>query len=262
MKLGFIGSGTITEAVVGGLLRAGEPHAIRLSPRSDATSRRLAARHGNVSREESNAAVVDGSDVVVLAVRPDQLDEALVGLRFRPEQIVVSLIAAVSCAELAALVAPATRICRVTPLPPVERGKGPILIYPAIEAVVGLFEGLGDLILPADEAEMQALACASGFMSSYFELQNALTTWLVGRDVEAERASLYVRSMLSALSGIALETPGAETAGLPPAHETKGGLNERVRRLLTRQGWFDAAGGALASLQSLKRDDLKQVAAP
>jgi pyrroline-5-carboxylate reductase len=262
VKLGFIGVGTITEAVVGGLQHSGVLHAIHLSPRSDETSRRLAAVHDNIFREESNAAVVDKSDLVVLAMRPDQLDGALPGLRFRPDQIVVSFVAAVSCAEIAALVAPAKAVCRVTPLPPVERGKGPILIYPAIDAVVGLFKGLGEVIVPADEAEMRALACASGFMSSYFELQNALASWLVGRDVDKDKASRYVRSMLSALSEVALDTPGAGTGGLPLAHETKGGLNERVRRLLTQEGWFADAGTALASLQTLQRNDLTQAATP
>jgi pyrroline-5-carboxylate reductase len=64
--------------------------------------------------------------------------------------------------------------------------------------------------------------------------------------------------MLSALGEVALDTPADETDGLPPAHETKGGLNERVRRLLRQEGWFEGAGAALASLQSLKRNDLKQ----
>jgi pyrroline-5-carboxylate reductase len=262
VRLGFIGAGTITEAVVGGLKSTGSAQPIHLSPRSDATSRRLASAHANVFREESNALVVDKSDVVILAMRPDQLDGALAGLRFRPGQIVVSFVAAVSCAEIGAMVAPATTICRVTPLPPVERRKGPILVYPAVEPIVALFEGLGEVIVPADEAEMRDLACASGFMSSYFELQNALTGWLIGRAVDPGRASRYVRTMLSALSEIALDTPGPETSGLPQSHETKDGLNERVRRLLTREGWFDDAGAALASLQSLKRTDLKAAATP
>jgi pyrroline-5-carboxylate reductase len=255
VKLGFIGVGTIAEAVIGGL-QSGGGHEFFLSPRSEAASRRLAAAHGNIRRAESNAAVVERSDVVFLAVRPDQVDAALDGVRFRPDQIVASLIAATPVAEVAAMVAPATAVCRMVPLPPIEQRQGPLLLYPALEPIVGLFRGLGDLIVARDESELRALACASGFMSSYFQLQNSLAGWLVGREVEPDKASLYIRSMFAALSEVALATPAGETAALPPHHETKGGLNEKVRRRLTQEGWFDQAGEALAALQALGRQDL------
>jgi pyrroline-5-carboxylate reductase len=45
-----------------------------------------------VVREDSNAAVAAKSDIVFLAVRPQQMPE-LVGLRFRAEQTVVSFLA-------------------------------------------------------------------------------------------------------------------------------------------------------------------------
>ena len=93
LSLGFIGAGAITDAVVQGLHAAGNAgHEIHLSPRSEACSRALAARYERVVREDSNAAVVAKSDVVFLAVRPQQMRE-LVGLRFRAEQIVVSFLA-------------------------------------------------------------------------------------------------------------------------------------------------------------------------
>ena len=85
MNLGFLGAGAITDAVVQGMHAAGnEGHEIHLSPRSEARSRALAARYERVVREDSNAAVVAKSDIVFLAVRPQQMPE-LVGLRFRAE---------------------------------------------------------------------------------------------------------------------------------------------------------------------------------
>jgi pyrroline-5-carboxylate reductase len=256
MKLGFIGIGTIAEAVVGGLQQDGGAHEIFLSPRSEAASRRLADAHGNIHRLDSNAAVVERCDIVFLAVRPDQVETALAGVRFRPDQIVVSFIAAAPLEEIAALVAPAAAVCRVVPLPPIETCRGPVLLYPAMDPITALFQGLGDLIVARDEAELRALSCAGCFMSSYFELQNALAGWLVGCDVEPGKASLYIRSMFASLSGVALATPSDKVAELPPHHETKGGLNEKVRRRLRQDGWFDRVGEAVATLQSLGRSDL------
>jgi pyrroline-5-carboxylate reductase len=59
-RLGFIGVGVTTDAVVQGLHAAGNAgHKIHLSPRSEARSRALAARYEHVVREDSNAVVTD-----------------------------------------------------------------------------------------------------------------------------------------------------------------------------------------------------------
>jgi pyrroline-5-carboxylate reductase len=79
-SLGFIGAGAITDAVVQGLHAAGKTeHEIHLSPRSEARSRALAARYERVIREDSNAAVVAKSDIVFLAVRPQQMPDTISG---------------------------------------------------------------------------------------------------------------------------------------------------------------------------------------
>ena len=126
VSLGFIGAGAITDAVVQGLHAAGNAgHEIHLSPRSEARSRALAARYERVIREDSNAAVVAKSDIVFLAVRPQQMRE-LVGLRFRAEQTVVSFLAGTPIDQLRPFVAPAARLVRVVPLPCIRLRQGPI----------------------------------------------------------------------------------------------------------------------------------------
>ena len=86
-RLGFIGAGTITDAVVQGLHAAGNTkHDIHLSPRSEARSRPLAARYERVIREDSNEAVVAKSDIVFLAVRPQIVRDVLRELRVRDGQ--------------------------------------------------------------------------------------------------------------------------------------------------------------------------------
>ena len=137
MKLGFIGTGTITEAFVLGLQHKHAPHEILLSPRSETVSTALAARFANVTRLASNAEIAARSDIVFLAMRPAQLEEALDGISFRAGEIVVNFVAGLSMAELQVL-APASRVCRVLPLPMIARGAGPVVCYPALPAVLKL----------------------------------------------------------------------------------------------------------------------------
>src|SRR5262245_24309396 len=123
MKLGLVGTGAIGEAIVRGLCGAGghrEP--VFVTARTQARSARLAAAFPNVRVLSANQAVVDASDWVVLAVRPEQARDVASSLRFRPEHRVISLVAGLGLDALGPLVAPASRFHRANPLPFIEHG--------------------------------------------------------------------------------------------------------------------------------------------
>jgi pyrroline-5-carboxylate reductase len=255
LSIGFLGVGTLTTALVEGMRRHGIDDPIHLSPRSEAASLRLAETYTGVIRHRSNAAVVEASDVVVLATRPPQLDGAVRGLPFRAGQIVVTAIAGTPVADVAMLVAPA-EACRVLPLPTAARGEGPLVVFKMPPPAFALFEPLGDIIEASDEAEFAAYAAVSAAMSTYFTLQLALIDWLRDNGASEEGAATYCRSLLRALAGTSLATDLSELGQLPMRHETPGGLNERVRSRLQRERWFDAPGQAFDGLAALKRADL------
>lgn len=248
-SIGFIGCGTLTEAVVRAFrARGSQGPEILLSPRSEAISRRLAADLPGVRRLDSNAAVAREAEIVFLAVRPQVIDEALAGVSFRPGQIVASFLAKTSLADLSARLGPEPTICRVTPLTAIAHQKGPIILHPTIPAVAALFEGLGECVEAASEGEIMALGCASGLLSTYFGFQAAVIAWLTGRGVPRETAERYVLSMLEGLSATAIATPPADRDALIARHETPAGLNERSRTRLEALGWFDEIGRALDAL--------------
>jgi pyrroline-5-carboxylate reductase len=249
-RLGFIGVGVITNAVVQALHAAGNAgHEIHLSPRSEPRSRALAARYEHVVREDSNAAVAAKSDIVFLAMRPQQMPE-LTGLQFRAEQTVVSFLAGTPIDQLRPFVAPAARLVRVVPLPCISLGQGPILMTPSDPTVGALFNRLGDLIVLSDEANLAAAASITGLMSSHFELQNVAIDWLRTQKVPEEQAALYVRSFFAGLGSIGL---AAGRAGEPidvADYETRGGLNEACRTRLRGTGWFGQINEALRAIQA------------
>jgi pyrroline-5-carboxylate reductase len=246
--LGFIGCGTLTDAVVRAIRRDGGGPPILLSPRSESLSARLAAELPRVTRAASNADVIAGAQTVVLAMRPQQIDEALDGLRFSAGQTVVSFVAKLSIDELRRRVAPAREVCRVIPLTMIADGKGPIVVFPRIEAVARLFDGCGLVIEPKTEEQVTAFGCASAVMSTYFQFQNTVVDWLETRGIDPADASGYVAAMLDGLAATGMANQGAARFALPELHETKGGLNEHCRRELTASGWFAAITAALDAL--------------
>jgi pyrroline-5-carboxylate reductase len=106
------------------------------------------------------------------------------------------------------------------------------------------------------EQELRTLGCVSGFMSTYFELQQVLVRWLEDSDVPRSHASLYVRSMLAGLADTARRSPEELQGELPRHHETRGGLNERVRRHLRERRWFEEPARAFDVLKELSRSSL------
>lgn len=253
MRIGFIGTGTISAAVVEGLQRLPEVPEILVSPRSETTSVALAAKFRSVTRAASNAEVAK-ADIVFVGMRPAQLDDAVSGIDFGERQIVVSMVAGFSLADIRARWTRPT-VCRFIPLPGIARGMGPMTIYPAVPEVIALLSPLGELFVVRDEAGLH-FGGTNAFMSSYYELQRALIAVGTGAGQSESDARRYVVSMLGMLADTAQRTPDALFDSLVQEHQTKGGLNERVRAALLAQGWFDQPRAALNATTTLGRKSL------
>ena len=246
MRLGFVGTGTITTAVVTGLCTAARPpERILVSPRNAEKAAALAETFPQVAVGKDNQAVIDGSDWVFLAVIPQIAREVLTRLRFGAGQRIVSLIATLSGSELAELVAPATAIVRVVPLPPVARHLGPIALCPPDREVTELLNRIGSVVEVEDEHRLYALWSVTALMAPYFALLGKTTDWLAAQGVEASAGSRYTGAMFHGLSVFGAEAGPEGFDPLTAEHQTPGGLNEQALRTLAVGGWYDALDGVL-----------------
>ena len=140
VRLGFVGTGAITSAIVTGLNAAGlGGDTILVSPRNAETAAALAAKFPSVTVAASNQAVLDGSDVVMLAVRPQVAAEVLSELKFRADHRVISLMAIVPLEQVRAMVVPAHTVTRAVPLPLVADCCGPTPIFPPDQGPAACF---------------------------------------------------------------------------------------------------------------------------
>lgn len=236
MTLGFVGTGTIVAAIVEGLCLTPDAGPILVSPRNADIAADLAARFLNVRIAESNQAVLDGSDMVMLAVRPQIADAVLRELRFRPGHKVVSLIATVSLDYLRGAVAPATDVIRAVPLPAVARRQGPTAVYPPDPAIIALFDTLGTAVALDNESEFDAFSTTTAVMASYFAFAGTVTSWMERNGIAAGTARAFVGQMLAGLSGASTAHPDRSFAALADEHQTRGGLNEQIYRAISQDG--------------------------
>jgi pyrroline-5-carboxylate reductase len=245
MKLGFLGCGTIAAAMIEGLVTAGHDAVIHVSPRNAGIASGLAARFPNVVVAPDNQALLDRSDLVIVAVRPQIVEAVLAELVFRPEQRVLSLVAATSLDRLRAATAPAREVLRAVPLPAVARHLGATALYPASPEMAALLGKLGSVVALAEESEFDIFTAATAMMASHFAMAEAVAGWMAGKGVAADKARAFYGGMLLGLADTAAVHPERSFAELADEHQTAGGINEQVRGLLTEAGVFNEVGEAL-----------------
>lgn len=247
MRIGFVGTGVISSAVVTALMtRANRPEQVVVSPRNATRANTLAQRYPQVVIGRDNQDVVDKSDVICLGVRPQDAQTALTSIRFQPAQTVVSFISTFSTEDLALLVQPASAIFRAVPLPPIAKHLGPIAVFPGGKIITELFDELGSVVEVASEAELQTLWSVTSMMASYFRFQASATGWLESQNVAPDRARLFVASMFQALADTGMQEVGTGFGQLAIEHATPGGLNEQLMRELEAMNCFQTLEDGLA----------------
>jgi pyrroline-5-carboxylate reductase len=241
VRLGFIGTGNITAAMVKGLGGGAV-----LSPRGAAMAADLARRFPGVTVAESNQAVVDQCDMVVLAIRPQVAEEVVRSLRFRTGQKVLSLVAATPVEAIRSWIGVEVPVIRAIPLPFVADRRCVTAIIPPDPEVAALFDRLGQAVECRTQEEFDLLAVGSALMGSYFGLLEVAQDWLVERGLPEASAKDYMAGLFANLGRVA-EASGKSFGALREEYSTRGGLNEQVFRV------FGEAGGVDALLVALDR---------
>ena len=249
MKLGFVGTGEITSAMVTGLSASSFAYtSIRLSPRNHQTAWNLAGRFADVLVAASNQDVLDCSEVVVIAVRPAAAPSVLRELRFERRHCVISLVSGLKLQALSELVAPAARLVRAVPLPSTARRSGPTGIYPPDELASALFASLGTVFPLQTEHEFEATCAATATIASVYAVMERITSWLTENGMPDQTAREYIGRMFCGLSCAAADEPSLSFQSLVKAHATAGGINELFLGHIADSGLLDGIPSGLASV--------------
>ncbi|MEI5101817.1 NAD(P)-binding domain-containing protein [Streptomyces sp. PmtG] len=238
-RVGIIGVGEIGRAVVTGLCdgRDDAPEVL-LSPRGARTAAELSERYDTVRVCADNQQVVDRSDLVVIAVRRQDRDEALAGLRVAGDKVVVNVMAGVGNDDLRAALATDVPLVRAIPLPAVRERRSVTVTWPSHPAVDSFFDRLGGSLPVADEAAFNVFSALTGTLTTHYGYLATLTSWAVGHGIAPDDAERYVRGLFQGV-GRSLSDRSRSLGQLAADHETPNGSNERVRTT-----WFDQANSA------------------
>ncbi|QID16888.1 pyrroline-5-carboxylate reductase [Nitrogeniibacter mangrovi] len=175
MNIGFIGGGNMARALIGGMCAKGFAAAdiLVVEPRAEGQAA-LAADFGVHTRGAVDEALL-GCDIIVLAVKPQQMRAAVAPLAGRLErQVVVSIAAGLRAADIGRWLGGYTRLVRCMPNTPALIGAGmtglyadPVVSAAEREQVEAILTAVGRAVWIDDEAGMDAVTAISGSGPAY-----------------------------------------------------------------------------------------------
>ena len=246
MKIGFIGTGTITEAIVTGIARSElNAEVLLVSPRNATVASRLAATFPLVEIARDNQDVIDRSDVVFLAIRPQIVRDVLRELRFQDGQRVVGLVAATGRKQLLWWTGGRTLVSQAIPLPFVADKMGPTIVYPPDPETIRIFEAIGGAIGVESLREYQAASVGSALMAAAAGVQETSVKWLSENGMAPAAARAYVSGLNFGIAAAALASPEAPLGDLRRYFSTVGGINEQCYAAFYDHGGVAALEAAM-----------------
>ena len=208
-RYGFIGGGNMAEALIKGLLESGRAAArdIRVFD-PDPARREYMNREYQVASTPDNITLVKDSDVVVLAIKPQQMDDVLeeIGPSVTEDHLLISVAAGVPLSHMQALIPASVPIIRAMPNTPALVLNGASALAPGAFAegrhavkARGLFESVG-VAVEVDEKYMDVVTGLSGSGPAYvFLMLEAMTDGAVRLGLQRQQArALAVQTVLGA----------------------------------------------------------------
>ncbi|WP_433601131.1 pyrroline-5-carboxylate reductase [Nocardia sp. CA-135953] len=246
-RVAVIGGGRIGEALIAGLLESGRAAKDLVVVETHADRAELIGDRFGVRVTDSIADAIVGADVLVIAVKPGDVDtvSSQLGkaeLDADRDQILVSLAAGVPTARLENKLPAGFPVVRVMPNTPMLVGQGMSVLAPGryarpeqLAQVTELLAAVGK-VATVTEAQMDAVTAVSGSGPAYFFLVveamvDAGVALGLTRDVATE---LVVQTMLG--SAALLESSGQTAAELRAAVTSPAGTTAAAVRELERGG--------------------------
>ncbi len=206
-SIGILGTGHLASYTVAGLRNTGDGRTIFLSPRNVETSKQLAGKH-NCIIASSNQNVVDQSEIILLAVRPHQVDKLLTDLEFKSSQLIISAIAGVTITQLKAYSnLTDNQMVRTLPSVSAEVNSGIVPLYPDHDLANQFLSTLGTVAVLDNEALFNVATthtCMQGWI--YFWL-NEMVQWSVNQGLSQQQAQQMISETIKGALDLSNHTP-------------------------------------------------------
>ncbi|MDI1297686.1 pyrroline-5-carboxylate reductase [Methylotenera sp.] len=234
MKIGFVGGGNMAKAIISGMKNNGFEMAAITVLELDAQKRTELIADSNV-RTSNNYDEIRNSDVIVLAVKPQQLRE--VCLQLTPilgAQLIISIAAGIRSANISRWLNYYQAIVRVMPNTPAQIQAGVSALYALAsvseeqrEQATTILAAVGKTLWLDDETKMDAVTAISGSGPAYvFYLIEALQEAGIGLGLHPDEARMLALQTFAG-AGLLAAQSATDVKTLRAQVTSKGGTTEQ-----------------------------------
>lgn len=253
--IGFVGAGNMASALIRGVLAAGlcTPESVYASD-IDRTKLQALKRQTKIHTLSDNLALMRAVKIVVLAVKPQDLDSVLPAIRpaITASHLVISIAAGVPISRIEERLGGQIRVVRAMPNTPALVGMGMTALVPGRHATSAdtqlaeqIFAAAGQAVVLPDERMLDAVTGLSGSGPAYVFL---FAEGLIAGGVAAGlTATLAARLTYQTIAGAAamLQQTGQPPEALRAQVTSPGGTTLAGLSELHRRGFKDALVAAV-----------------
>lgn len=255
MRITFIGGGNMASALIGGMLKRGAIAADIAVVELQADGRDRLAREFGVRAVEALDASAAGCDLLVLAVKPQQMREVCASIApLINGQTVLSIAAGLRASDIGRWLGGRARMVRAMPNTPALIGRGVTGLY--ADASVGaaeraraeeLLSAVGRTVWVDDEKLIDAVTAVSGSGPAYvFYFIEAMVRGGEALGLTADQARELAIATFTGASALAAQSPESP-ATLRERVTSKGGTTEAALKSMNADAVGDAIVRALAA---------------
>ncbi len=254
MKISIIGGGFMGKAFMRGILRAKVAQPSEVTVAEIFEQRRVELAQQGVNVTEDAVSAVEGAELVLLAVKPQDFQttaEALQG-EIEEDAVVMSIAAGVALASVQQHTAHDTCV-RVMPNLPAAVGEAAVayLRSPAVSAeqldrVLAVIDAVATASFEVhDDVSVDAVTAISGSGPAYiYVLMEVMIETAAKLGIAEEDATQLVLATVAGAARYAIET-GTPPAELREAVTSRGGTTEAALHVLAEAGWREQFAAAI-----------------
>ncbi|MCI8833911.1 MAG: pyrroline-5-carboxylate reductase [Ruminococcus sp.] len=263
MKLGFIGTGNMAGAIIGGIIRAGlvSPEEIIGSDVSEAGRRKVRETYGiHVTAE--NQEVAEQAELLFLSVKPQFYADVIAQIResVKEEQIVITIAPGKTVAWLEEQFKKPIKIIRTMPNTPAMTGEGMTAVCPnsyvqdlELSYVLRILNTFGKTEVVAEHL-MDAVVSVSGSSPAYvFLMIEAMADAAVAEGMPRQQAYRFAAQAVYGSAKMVLET-GKHPGELKDMVCSPAGTTIEAVRVLEEKGFRSALMEAMKVCAGVSRN--------
>ena len=263
-NIAFIGGGNMARSLVGGLVAAGTPSRTISVSEPQPELRKVLQEDFGINVHADNISAATGARVIVLAVKPQVLQQVVVplgSLVAEQQPLLVSVAAGITAPSIELWAGSQPALVRVMPNTPALVGAGISALYAnknvdedQRKLAETIMSAVGKTVWIEDESLMDTVTAVSGSGPAYFfYVMQAINDAAMNNGLDAATARLLTLETALGAARLALES--AEDPGTLQKRVTSpGGTTEAAINVLDSSGVNDAFQNAVSAARARGSD--------